>query len=292
VLDTWILILRGSNPMKRLVVDSNYLQDGRLRKYLAESSDHFAVLTDYAAMEAHKGDTLNSIFRSMDILTEYPRQVLILHGTQHACGLTGLANEVWPKMIDPEQTETFPEYCALLKRAKQGDLFLQRQLLENGCEADAHMARMLADARDLSDVFEGIRTTFTADELQQLRQKDRPYEKSLLVKTTNHVMTMAAILLRNHPEVQTFPDAREAPDRFIFRVSLCCFLFALRWIAVGGAAKVKPERLRNDMVDVNFAAFATYFDGLLTADKKLTSLYLEACIWLERAFSVRGPLVG
>jgi hypothetical protein len=30
------------------------------------------------------------------------------------------------------------------------------------------------------------------------------------------------------------------------------------------------------MVDLNFATFATYFDGLLSADKKLTRIYAQA----------------
>ncbi len=40
------------------VVDSNFLQRDELRAYLASSPDNKAVLTDYVAMEAHKGDTL------------------------------------------------------------------------------------------------------------------------------------------------------------------------------------------------------------------------------------------
>ena len=53
------------------------------------------------------------------------------------------------------------------------------------------------------------------------------------------------------------------------------------------AANVSVQRLRNDLVDINFAAFATYFDGLLTADEKLVSIHLEAKVWLENIFSVR-----
>ena len=40
----------------RMVIDSNYLQCSALRDYLAASTDNYAVITDYAAMEAYKGD--------------------------------------------------------------------------------------------------------------------------------------------------------------------------------------------------------------------------------------------
>jgi hypothetical protein len=36
----------------RMIVDSNYLQAQALRTYLAASTQNYAVLTDYASMEA------------------------------------------------------------------------------------------------------------------------------------------------------------------------------------------------------------------------------------------------
>ena len=57
----------------RMVVDSNFLQDSELHKYLSKSKSNFVVLTDYAAMEAYKGNTLVSIYKSMAILTEFPK---------------------------------------------------------------------------------------------------------------------------------------------------------------------------------------------------------------------------
>jgi hypothetical protein len=44
----------------RKIVDSNFMQREELRSYLATSTENYAVLTDYAAMEAYKGDTLAS----------------------------------------------------------------------------------------------------------------------------------------------------------------------------------------------------------------------------------------
>ena len=57
---------------------------------------------------------------------------------------------------------------------------------------------------------------------------------------------------------------------------------------VGGRAKnVKFEKLRNDMVDVNFAAFATYFDDLPTADAKATERSIGMQSFCLDAFSSR-----
>jgi len=43
--------------------------------------------------------------------------------------------------------------------------------------------------------------------------------------------------------------ARELPYTFIFRYALAGYLVALRRMAVGGAKNVKPEKIRNDIVD-------------------------------------------
>ncbi|MEH2565955.1 hypothetical protein [Bradyrhizobium sp. AZCC 2289] len=270
----------------RKIVDSNFLQDERLRDYLEASSDNFAVLTDYAAMEAYKGNTLLSIQRSMAILAAYPAQVIVLHGTQHACSLDGRGSDYWRRMIDDEQTKGFAEYCSLLPRAQNGDPKITRQLLERGREATAHMDRMLADTVTITEALDGIAATYTSGDLRRLRS-GAPYTDAFIEKTLRHVMMLAAMLLGDHPTVSTFPDGKEAPDRFIFRIALCMILLALRWISVGGALKVSAPRLRNDLVDINFATFATYFDGLLTADDKLTSIYIEATIWLEKVFGTR-----
>ena len=271
------------------IVDSNFLQRDELRAFLSQSAENFAVLTDYAAMEAYKGDTLASIYRSMEILAEYPSQVIVLRGTQYACGLVGNGASFQQRMVDEDQTKGFARYCSELHSAQRGNRSFQLQLLEHGREASDHMAKMLVEVGTLSAAFDDIAATYTPDELRQLRKLNVPYPESLVEKTVSHVMMVAAILLSEHPAVTAFPEAGEAPDRFIFRFALCGVLLSLRWISVGGAAKVKAERLRNDVVDMNFAAFATYFDGLLTADQKLASLHFEADMWLTHVFSRRGP---
>jgi hypothetical protein len=58
----------------RMVIDSNALQSEELRAF---SKNNFAVITDYLAMEAYKGNTMASIFRSMEILTQFPHQAII-----------------------------------------------------------------------------------------------------------------------------------------------------------------------------------------------------------------------
>jgi len=258
------------------------------RDHLAASKENLAVLTDYAAMEAYKSNTLNSIHRRMKVVCEFPTQVIVLRGTQEACGLTGTAMEIAERLIDPSQTLGFPQFCLALALARSGNRNLQRQLLQHGREAHAHLEKMLADSGQLAAGIADIAASYTRVELKIMRRPDLPYPDAMLEKTAHRIMDLAAHLMRDHPAVTRFPPASEAPDRFLFRIALCGLILATRWISVGGAHLAKPDKLRNDQVDINFAAFATYYDGLFTADTRLASIYHEAKLWLDNVFSRRG----
>lgn len=257
-----------------------------MREYLATSKTNFAVLTDYAAMEAYKGDTLVTIYESMAILSEYPEQVIILKTTGVVCGLNGRGSGLQRRLIDESQTNEFSVYCQRLAAARAGNTGFQRQLLENGKAATKQLERMEADVHDLPDVFDDIAKSHTDEELGILRLGE-PYTTPMIKRLMENVLRIAVQLFDNHPNVRVWPDRKVVPNLFIFRASLCAYLLALDWISVGGAKDVKAARLRNDLVDVNFAAYATYFDGLLSSDNKVQRLHFLARVLLANAFGVQ-----
>ncbi len=63
-----------------------------------------------------------------------------------------------------------------------------------------------------------------------------------------------------------------------------CYLLCLRWISDGSINSLKPDKRLNDLIDMNYAAYATFFDGLLTDDKKLIDIYRDACFFLNEIF--------
>ena len=270
----------------RKVVDSNFLQSRGLRGYLSKSTQNYVVLTDYAAMEAYKGNTLASIYRSMEILARHPKQVIVLKGTQVVCGLKGRGAGLQRRLIDERQTRGFDEYCQHLLAAKRGDVSLQNQLLDLGREATAHMDRMLADAANMPSAIDEVAKTYTNAEVRILR-KGSKFTNEMIDKLIQNILLLAVHLFKDHPRVTKIPDEVELPNTFIFRAALCSYLLSLRWISVGGARNIRPERMRNDIVDVYFAAYATYFDGLLTADQKLNEIYREAAFLLPMIFDAK-----
>lgn len=265
---------------RRTIIDTNALQSPQLRAYLSRSPSHFAVLTDYSAMESYKGNTLVNIFRNMEVLADFPKQVIILKSTATVCGLRGRRAGLQRRMIDDDQTRNFQNYCDALQLAKRGHVSAQRQLLEHGREADAHLTRLLDDAVKLPEILETVAATFSEDELKIIRTKV-PFTHSLMDKVLKFVIDLTASFFSTHPNVTVIPGTNELTNTFLFRVALCSVVWALDWIGVGGAKGVKPEKIRNDIVDVNFATFATFFDGLLSMDNKVVRLYQHALAILE-----------
>lgn len=269
----------------RKVIDSNMMQSPRLDEYLARSRDNYAVVTDYAAMEAYKGEGASMIHQTMEILGCYPSQVLILKDTQTVCGLKARGNGLQRRMIDWEQTAYFPTFCRALKQGQAKDKLVQQQIENFNKAANAHMERMLKDGEAFPDAFADLARMFTADELRRIRTR-APYKPATVDKIMQAVLSLAAIFFRDHPRVQKWPSADQLRHTYIFRFALCSFVLVLMWIEAGAPKQLKPERIRNDTVDITFATYGTFFDGLLTGDKKAGHIHLQARVMLNLIFGL------
>ncbi len=256
----------------RKVVDSSFMQDERLQNFFSASQNNYAVLTDYAAMEAYKGDTLKSISKSMAILADYPSQVIILKSTTLACGSRGRLAGLQRRLIDEGQTRGFEKYCKDLATAIQGDAKYQKELLKMGREATEHLDQVRDDVSSIGQAVEEIAKSFRRDELRMLRNREAftdEFRKKMLLMTVE----LAGDFFEEHPRATFRLNMKELPNTFLFRYALCALLQLLYWIEAGGPHNAKPEKIRNDVVDLNIATFGTYFDGVLSADKKLLSIH-------------------
>lgn len=272
----------------RLVIDSNRLQTEQLRVFLARSKRNVAVLTDFAAMEAYKGDTLASIYKSMNVVSAFPQQVLVLKRSRQVCGLSGRRKGLQRRLIDEKQTSEFATYVKALARANSGNQYIQQQLLRHGTESQKHLDEMLRDAADMRRVFDELAKAYTKEERAIIRT-GKIYTATMVDKLTRTLLDISDMVFTDSPLVRQAPSSAELPNTFLFRVSLCCYLMAVRWGVLGGASNASPSRIRNDMVDMTFAAYGTYFDGLLSDDVNVNRIYVEACLMLDGLFDAEVP---
>jgi hypothetical protein len=85
-------------------------------------------------------------------------------------------------------------------------------------------------------------------------------------------------------------DFDEGCNLYIFRFALCTHIWLLEWVAKGSHNKSNADRIRNDLIDLHVAAYGTYFDGLMTGDKKMA--YIHTMAQLMRETMREEPLPG
>lgn len=275
----------------KYVVDSNQLQTERLRAFLTGSSHNLVVLPDFIAMEAYKGEPLKTIFKSMSILSDFPEQVLILKGSAKVCGLSGRRKGLQRRLIDDEQTRSFPEYTRALRLPEAGNPRLQSQILELGKSANEHLDKMRDEALNIRGAIEILGSHYTKEERAALRMREE-YNSELIDKLVRTVMEMTAMIFRDSPLVRRPPSYTELPNTFIFRVTFALYLLGLSRFSQGGFGELSPEKLRNDFVDMMLVAYGSYFDGLLSSDKNVNYMYQETCLLLASLFDAEIPSIS
>ncbi|WP_141229037.1 hypothetical protein [Pseudomonas fragi] len=273
-----------------LIIDSNQLQHPKLREFLKNPKNR-AVLTDFSAMEAYKGDTLNSIFKSMSVVSDFPTQVIILKGSAKVCGMSGRQKGLQRRLIDETQTSEFPKFAHDLRKAESGNMHLRRQLLDLGKSATEHLEKMLIDAEQMREVFTILGNEYTKEERAALREQ-RMYTSSMVDRLARTLLVITDQIFKDAPIVRKRPSFKELPNTLIFRFSLACYVMAITRSARGGMRNMRPDRLRNDLVDMIFVAYGTYFDGIMSDDENVNVMFTETCLILAGLFNAEIPALN
>lgn len=249
------------------VIDANFFQNPLLADYLRSDKRNLVVYLDYACMESYKGNAIKNISKSIEIVSQFPGQVIVLKGTRDIVKLS-LSPDGFKKFEDPIQTGEFNRFCLGVKRAVQGDSALASQILRNGQLASTHFDKLLNDAETIATGIEALSRSFKPDHLKSLRKREK-LEPEVIEKIIQDILLLAGFLYRDHPDVDEMPEAAQLPNSYILRYAVSAYLLILRWILDGGPGYVKMEKLRNDFVDMHYVAYATFYDGLLTNDVKM-----------------------
>jgi len=279
----------------RLVIDTNRLalQPGEsvapLRTFLSASRANQAVLTDYAGMEAYKGGSIEGLMRSMSILVDFPDQVIVWTRTRTISGLRGRTAGLQRRLIDENDTRNFHRYLAKLRLVEQGHAGHRREIEEWVKESREHIDETLLGGVDqVREAINDIAKSHSKAERTAIRN-GVGYTPEFIDRTTKSILQIVVNLFHHHPDVKKLPPLQEIPNTLIFRYGLCAYLWALDWAANGGAGDAKADKLRNDVVDLSFASYATFFDGLLSKDEKVRRIHQQARIWLIHKFDCDLP---
>jgi hypothetical protein len=271
-----------------LVIDSNCLRDERLRAFLTAGQTHVAVLTEFVAREAFKGNALATITESMAVLADFPVQVLVLKGGENLLSVTGEADGLRDRLIDKEETRAFPGFVQDVERAKRGDRDVLKQIERRGHWANEHFELLVEESPDIRDAMAEIWGCATADERAHLRDGG--------VMSLRLQQRFRDVLVRMFAEVQTAGFAPKADtvskwaNTPVFRTFAAVLLMGLHRHADGGLYQRPAQKIGNDFVDMSIVACATYFDGVMSFDRNVVLMYEGTKALLRDMFNADIPI--
>ena len=261
-----------------LIIDANQLRSRsqKLTTFLYESENNKIAFTDFACMETLKGDPTINAYLSLRVPAKFSNQVIILQNTRAIIQETCTDSNTFPEnLIAKEQTENFRTFYNQIQKARNGDGILKHELLKLGHDATKYIEGLKKEAQSFIDSTMQFKASFTNSDLKILRKGDT-YPKDLINRVVKEVLQLTASLITSHPDNLSLPEWPSVNKHYVFRYSICGYLLRLKWLSDGGIEQYPVEKMRNDLVDITYAAHATYFDGLLSDDGKVNEIYFQA----------------
>lgn len=257
--------------MITLLADSNALRHPGLEQFLRASRSHYIALSDWTLTEMRKRDALGTSRDSLRVVFMHPEQCFALKRTDlllddQVCELDDTA-----ALIDYEETIALRRLAnALWRVPPPDDLAPLMQRLES--EAVKIVVKLHAEVEDWEEQMVEAASVFNRAEVSLLRGRGNAtippttMEKvfDLLLHTTRHFM------IRNQQKGGSEPmKVIHAMGLFGFRYSLCVLLYTLGWVRTGSQRDHPVEKRVNDVIDLQVATVGTFFNGVLSRDKKL-----------------------
>lgn len=264
------------------IIDANMFRNPALEDYLRANKGNIVVFNDYACMEAYKGSGIENIYRSIEIVSKYPDQVIILKGTRDVVNLT-MSPGGFYRLEDSAQTKGFKAFCLDVKMAFNGDAKLSAEILRKRQLAYKYTDTNRDDANKIIEAIKILANSFQPAHLKAIRKREK-LPSEVIDKIVMDILWIAAFSFQKHPDILLMPQASQLKNTFIFRFAISMYLLGFHWISDGGPGNIARETLRNHVTDMIYVAYATFFDGLLTKDKKMQLIYQETCFFLDELF--------
>jgi len=263
--------------MSRFVMDQNYFRDADLQRRLenATEDDEFAM-TDYAFIEMFKSPEWELTSRqSLAAIATHPERIITYRPPSDVLRselTTRTPTVEWNSLVDAPLTERMREYL--------------RELAEVGQSGPRHsiVSSMIAAAQsgiavqqqnhevNLQLLQNGVRTHQellqgpTLDDLRAGRMPDRTR-----IQLAIRIATVSArTLLLEDGATELQANDFLASDSFLLRSQVSFCLLVIDKVSHGGINGMRPDRATNELMDIDYALFGSYCDGVLTREATVT----------------------
>lgn len=263
---------------RRLVVDSNMIQSPILRDYLGASIGNLAVLPDMFWVETYKQESIQAFAAALSVVGGFPDQIIVLKSSGEIAALD--SSSCMPEAMASEAANgDLRQMVHAIELALNGEQNVIAQLMTQWSRAANHMDGMLEGAADILESLPEMAAMFTADELRKVRTTNAftmSMKEKIFGAADQICETLFGSYQREKPE-----DHHRRSDTYLYRYSLAILMYLVWWIRNGSQVPRRLDRARNDFVDLSFAVYGSYFDGLMTEDAKATWMHAQLCAALK-----------
>jgi hypothetical protein len=254
--------------MQAWVIDSNMLQSDELRQYLRSSPDNLAVLPDFAWYEIYKQESLDGVRHGLSVVGDHPDQTILLRSSDHIARLAPKVAEDLGHLILDGPLGDIRHFVSLVRSDAPLDADAQAQLDALWGWARTIKPSLVEGAVDFVESFPEMQAQlFDRGEIRIIRTRGK-YTGQMIFTIFGAAIQIWETLAKEYGLPSKGLSEEEISRTYLFRFGLGLIMYLLWWIRGGSQAVVRIDRASNDFIDLSFAVYATYFDGLLTRDDK------------------------
>jgi hypothetical protein len=268
------------------IVDSGGLRTPELESYVSKSTRNFVVITEFATLEMFYGDADVNFRRSLAIIRRFPQQVIILKSNAKISKMTPRPRGLQNRLEDEAKTQDFVKFCRLLSRDGVSNDHLRQNIMDYGVFAHEWRDRFTRQTVSIRAAITNLEKQIAPSDLKALRSGQLA-SPTFTKQAVRNIMGVTALHFRDVVRADPMPDSEQALFTFPFRYAVCTYALSLKWVMEGGHSNAAEPKLRNDYIDMTYAAYATFFDGLITKDTKLQEVYSASCWILARVFGMK-----
>jgi hypothetical protein len=265
----------------RKVIDCSGLESREFAEFMSDSAANFAILSDVCRMDTFAAG--RGAQKILLTLSNYPGRAILLRPTSVIWRMTPRAREGVGRFVNRKDTALFPKYCAHLVAGEKG---LLDNLEKKKMEAKTFLAELLPDAEEMRDKLASITGSYETGDLSVLRAERRITDR-LCRRIGTDVAHQTAADLRGIFGNGIEWKAADAKYSLPFRIAASFCALGLMRASTGAFRNLKAATFRSDLNDAVYAAYATYYDGLITRDEQLADVYNLTVKLLRSVFDLR-----
>lgn len=281
----------------RIVADTSAMRSASLVDYLSKTSRHEIIIPQLVLAECTQGSDATNAKRSLVTVARFSAQAHVLSSDSLLHRLKPRRNGIQSRLIDSKLTRRLRTHLSTnLAHLNNDDAIVHAMFAHDRRQIETLMAPYLKIAKLVHRQMLNERDHLTKHEMRLLRNENKICS-SLVDKIETRLNACTARVLKDSGLDLNKLTLQDGFYSIPWRMLIFVEALSIHWAVYGGLEGKTPEELANDIKDMSHLACASFFDGLLTLDKRMLSAF-EIGRVLIRVFDSRyfqyadGALVG